>query len=118
MTDRRTILDLIEDDIYRHTTGAEDPREVCVICGGRIEWRPVVYTPDGPVHDRHETPTIVRHLAEVDDGRVTILGQERALLLTDRMTGGQTVRVGDVAETVDGDDWLAVALDLWAEVAA
>ena len=28
------------------------------------------------------------------------------------------IRVGDVAATVDGDDWLAVALDLWAEVAA
>ena len=118
MTDRRTILDLIEDDIYRHTEGAHDPREVCVICGGRCEWRPVVYTPDVPVHDRHETPTIVRRLVEVDDGRVMILGQERALLLTDRLTGGQTVRVGDVSETVDGDDWLAVALDLWAAVAA
>lgn len=65
MTDRRTILDLIEDDIYHHTTGAEDP-----------------------------------------------------LLLTDRLTGGQTVRVGNLAETVDGDDWLAVALELWAEAAA
>lgn len=118
MTDRRTIIDLIEDDIYHHTTGAEDPREDCLICGGRIEWRPVVYTSGGPVHDRHETPTIVRRLAEVDDGRVTILGQERARLLTDRLTGGQTVRVGDVAETVDGDDWLTVALELWAEVAA
>lgn len=118
MTDRRTILDLIEDDIYHHTTGAEDPREVCLICGGRIEWRPVVYTSNGPVHDRHDTDRIVAKLAEVDDGRVTILGQERALLLTDHTTGGQTVRVGDVAETVDGDDWLAVALDLWAEAAA
>ena len=118
MTDRRTILDLIEDDIYHHTTGAEDPCEVCLICGGRCEWRPVVYASGGPVHDRHETERIVRRLAEVDDGRVMVLGQERALLLTDRLTGGQTVRVGDVAKTVDGDDWLAVALELWAEVAA
>jgi len=85
----RTVLDLIEDDIYRHDTG-------------RIAAKLAEVTRD----------------AWTGDSVVTILGTERARIITHGPTGGKTVRVGTVSETVDGDDWLPTALALWAEVPA